>query len=148
MNNLSKYIVEKLKLNKDIKTDNYISGEDMFSFIQRYILNQIQLPNTHNVSTFESFLTSLKDNQFNILCTKQCKQIWGTTKNYDFIDYQEDADITYIDNEYCSNNDNLYFGGGIYAWFSEKRDKVSIHIENNEYNNFDHKYDPIIICRK
>ena len=141
MKTINDYIIEKLKINKEVKSDEYISGKEMFSFLKHYIFDQIHKVNTVNLSTFESFLTSFKNDKFNICCLPEHKQIWGATTNFDFINYEN-----YKDPE-CPPY-NLYLGGGIYIWFNDKKDNIIIDISDNQFNNFDHGYKPIIINRK
>jgi len=140
MININNYIIEKLKINKEVKPNEYISGKEMFSFLKHYIFDQIHKVNTINLSTFESFITSFKNDKFNIYCLPEHKQIWGATTNFDFINYEN-----YKDPE-CTNN--LYLGGGIYIWFNDKKDNIVISISDNQFNDFDHGYKPIIINRK
>ena len=140
MKTINNYITEKLKINKEVKLEEYISGTEMFSFLNKYIFNKIHKINTVNLSTFESFITSFKNSKFNIYCLPEHKQIWGSLTNFDFINYEKQEDTDCIK--------NLYLGGGIYIWFNDKKDKIVISISDNQFNDFDHEYAPIIINRK
>ena len=143
MKSLNSYIIEKLKINKEVKSNEYISGKEMFSFLKHYIFDQIHKVNTVNLSTFESFITSFKNDKFNIYCLPEHKQIWGATTNFDFINYENYEN--YKDPEFTNN---LYLGGGIYIWFNDKKDNIAINISESQFNDFDHGYKSIIINRK
>ena len=140
MKTINNYIIEKLKINKEVKSNEYISGKEMFSFLKHYIFDQIHKVNTVNLSTFESFITSFKNDKFNMYCLPEHKQIWGATTNFDFINYENYKDPEYIN--------NLYLGGGIYIWFNDKKDNIAIDISESQFNDFDHGYKSIIINRK
>ncbi len=141
MKSLNSYIIEKLKIDKEVKPNEYISGKEMFSFLKHYIFDQIHKVNTINLSTFESFITSFKNAKFDIDCLPEHKQIWGATTKFDFINYKN-----YKNFEYTTNN--LYLGGGIYIWFNDKKDNIAIDISDSQFNDFDHGYKSIIINRK
>ena len=148
MKTINNYITEKLKINKEVKSNEYISGKEMFSFLKHYIFDQIQKVNTINLSTFESFITSFDkgdNNKFNIECLPEHNQIWG--EKFDFINYRS-ADVISKKLADANTNDNLYMGGGIYVWFNEKKDKLQITIANNDFNDFDHGFGAMLINRK
>lgn len=146
MKTINDYIIEKLKINKEVKSDEYISGKEMFSFLKHYIFDQIHKVNTVNLSTFESFLTSFDrndDGKFNIECLPIHKQIWGANENFNFITYDRENSKVNI-----KTTDNLYLGGRIYIWFNERKDKIIISIDESAFNDFDHGFPEILINRK
>ncbi len=146
MKTINNYILEKLKINKEVKPNEYISGKEMFSFLKHYIFDQIHKVNTLNLSTFESFITSFDrndDGKFNIECLEEHKQIWGSNEKFNFITYNEED--SYAD---IKTTDNLYLGGGIYIWFNDGKDKIIITINENNFNDFDNGFPEILINRK
>ena len=146
MKTINDYIIEKLKINKEVKSNEYISGKEMFSFLKHYIFDQIHKVNKINLSTFESFLTSFDrndDGKFNIECLPIHKQIWGANEKFNFITYNKED--SYMD---IKTTDNLYLGGGIYIWFNDGRNKIIITISDNQFNDFDHGFPEILINRK
>ncbi len=146
MKTINDYIIEKLKINKEVKSDEYISGKEMFSFLKHYIFDQIHKVNKINLSTFESFLTSFDrndDGKFNIECLPIHKQIWGANENFNFITYDRENSKVNI-----KTTDNLYLGGRIYIWFNERKDKIIISIDESAFNDFDHGFPEILINRK
>lgn len=146
MKTINNYIIEKLKINKEVKSNEYISGKEMFSFLKHYIFDQIHKVNKINLSTFESFLTSFDrndDGKFNIECLPIHKQIWGANEKFNFITYNKED--SYMD---IKTTDNLYLGGGIYIWFNDGRNKIIITINENNFNDFDHGFPEILINRK
>lgn len=146
MKTINNYIIEKLKINKEVKSDEYISGKEMFSFLKHYIFDKIHKVNNVNLSTVESFLTSFDkndDGKFNIECLPVHKQIWGANEKFNFIIYnREDSKVD------IKTSDNLYLGGGINIWFNERKDKIIITIGENSFNDFDHGFPEILINRK
>lgn len=145
MKSLNLYIIEKLKINKEVKPNAYISGEEMFSFLNKYIFKQIHTINTNNLSTFESFITSFDKNngKFNMECLPEHKQIWGANEKFNFITYDREDSIVNI-----KITDYLYLGGGICTWFNKRKNKIIITISENELNDFDHGFPEILINRK
>ena len=126
-------------------TNAYISGEEMFSFLNKYIFKQIHTINTNNLSTFESFITSFDKNngKFNMECLPEHKQIWGANEKFNFITYDREDSIVNI-----KITDYLYLGGGICTWFNKRKNKIIITISENELNDFDHGFPEILINRK
>ena len=140
MKTINNYILEKLKINKEVKPNAYISGEEMFSFLNKYIFKQMHKVNNANLSKFESFLTSVKNAKFNIYCLPEHKEIWGDIINFDFINYEN--------HKIPEFTDYLYLGSGIYIWFDDKKDNVTLLIIDSKFNDFDHGFPEILINRK
>ena len=140
MKSLNLYIIEKLKINKEVKPNAYISGEEMFSFLNKYIFKQMHKVNNANLSKFESFITGVNNAKFNIYCLPEHKEIWNDITNFEFINYEN--------RKIPESTDYLYLGSGIYIWFDDKEDNVALLIIDSKFNDFNHGYKPIIINRK
>lgn len=145
MKELNTYIIEKLKLDKN---SEYSAGK-VFDFINHYIFGAIQKINTDNLKVVEDWFAKYDD--FDIYCIDQHKQIWGKDKKEVFLNYVERWEIDKKFKQYFGNNLNgaadYYMGGGIYIFISEKKDAIYMTIANNEFNNFDHGYEPILITK-
>ena len=140
MKAINNYILEKLKINKEVKPKAYISGEELFSFLNKYIFKQMHKVNNANLYKFESFLTGVKNAKFNIYCLPEHKEIWNNITNFEFINYEN--------RKIPESTDYLYLGSGIYIWFDDKEDNVALLIIDSKFNDFNHGYTPIIINRK
>ena len=140
MKTINNYILEKLKINKEVKLKAYISGEELFSFLNKYIFKQMHKVNNVNLSKFKSFLTGVKNAKFNIYCLPEHKEIWNDITNFEFINYEN--------YKIPESTDYLYLGSGIYIWFDDKEDNIVLLIIDSKFNDFNHGYKPIIINRK
>ena len=143
MNNLSTYIIEKLRINKDTVVKKGINYNELIGFLSKYIFNAIKTYNRGNVNSIKEMLNT--DRKYIILATDIHKKIWAADENrFHFIEYLSRDDIEKL---MLQHTNNYYLGGGVYFWYDKKDgEDYSITINDSEFNDFDSGFgDPIII---
>ena len=141
MKKINNYIVEKLHLSKDTKIKHiFIDFDELIKFLQEYIFSAIHKINDDNLNEFKSILNGF--NKFKLYTTELNKQIWGP-KERNFIKYLNLDDINGLT---LDIDKSYYLGGGIYWWKNTSESVFAITIAESDFNDFDRRYNPIVIA--
>ena len=139
MININDYILEKLKINKDVKV-NSIKAADLLEFFWNKVFDKVPEINSDNFDIYKKCIN--KFDYFIIYTTEGSKEIWEKEENLDFIKY---VSLDKMNSMGMDIDKNYYFGCGVYFWKNNKEDKFAITINRNDFNKFNRSYDPILI---